>query len=163
MQVRQVGDLLAARRHVISQLVHNFGVLAHATSQKDAQLQTVVQAGNATVQALAGQDVALRTSVEPLAVQLPTVACLNTVVPSLITSFKVLTYTTNELAYNGGGGNPGFLYWLSWFAHNINSMLSNADVHGVAWRGLILVSCGSLNGSIVGPLLETLLGTKFGC
>jgi len=28
VQVRQVGDLLAARRHVISQLVHNFGVLA---------------------------------------------------------------------------------------------------------------------------------------
>lgn len=231
VQIRQVGDLLAARRNEISQLVHNFGVLAHATSQKDAQLQTVVQAGNATIQALAGQDVALQTSVqrlpatlattrttlgdlttlsnalgptatallptarklpstlsdartlfegaaliplnqippfikavEPLAAQLPTVATrLNTVVPPLIASFKVLTYTTNELAYNGGGGNPGFLYWLSWFAHNANSMLSNADAHGVAWRGLILVSCASLKGSIVGPLLETLLGTTFGC
>jgi phospholipid/cholesterol/gamma-HCH transport system substrate-binding protein len=230
-QLRQVGDLLAARRHVIAQLVHNFGVLTKATSAKDAQLQTVVQAGNTTIQALAGQDVALRSAIErlpgtlattrttladlttfstvlgptatallptarklpstlsgartlfegaaliplaqippfvnavlPLASQLPGVTGnLNTEVPQLISSFKVLSYTSNELAYNGGGGNPGFLYWLSWFAHNINSMLSVADAHGVAWRGLIVVSCGSLKGSVVGPLLETLLGTTFGC
>ena len=50
-----------------------------------------------------------------------------------------------------------------YFAHNINSMLSVADAHGVAWRGLLVVSCGSLKGSVVGPLLETLLGTTFGC
>jgi phospholipid/cholesterol/gamma-HCH transport system substrate-binding protein len=81
----------------------------------------------------------------------------------LISSFKVLNYVTNEVAYNGGGANPGFLYWLSWFAHNADSFLSTSDAHGAAWRGVLLVSCAQLKGTAIGPLLTTLLGTTFGC
>jgi phospholipid/cholesterol/gamma-HCH transport system substrate-binding protein len=230
-QLRQIGDLLAARRHALAQVVHNLGVLTRATSQKDAQLRTAVRAGDVTVRALASQDVALRQSITrlpgtlatarstltdvgtlanalgptatallptarrlpatlrdagtlfegaallplkqippfvkavlPLAGQLPPLAHdLTAALPPLITSFKLLAYTTNELAYNPGGKNPGFLYWTSWFAHNSDSFLSTADAHGPVWRGIVIVACGGLKGSPVGPLFQLMLGTSFGC
>ncbi len=65
-QTREIGDLLAARRHELALLVHNVGVLSHATATKDAQLTTVVRAGQQTVGALASQDVALRQSITRL-------------------------------------------------------------------------------------------------
>jgi phospholipid/cholesterol/gamma-HCH transport system substrate-binding protein len=231
VQLRQIGDLLAARRQALASLVHNLGVASRATSVKDAQLATVVQAGDTTIHALASQDVALRNSITrlpgtlattrrtlvdvagladqlgptatallptarrlpttlrqtrtlfegaallplkqippfvnaviPLAAQLPPLeGSLRQVVPPLINSFKVLAYVTNEVAYNQGGRNPGFLYWLSWFAHNANSFISNADANGPAWRTLILATCPGLKSFFFGPLIETLLGTNFGC
>lgn len=65
-QLRQIGDLLAARRHELAQIVHNLGTLTEAVSAKDGQLQTVVRAGSQTVQALASQDQALRASIVAL-------------------------------------------------------------------------------------------------
>jgi phospholipid/cholesterol/gamma-HCH transport system substrate-binding protein len=230
-QLRQIGDLLAARRHELAALVHNLGVLTKATSTKDAQLATVVKAGDTTLQALASQDVALRASiarlpgtltttattlrdvqsfanalgptatallptarrlpttlkdartlfegaallplneippfvraVTPLAGQLtPLASDLRKAVPALIKSFKILAYVTNELAYNPGGNNRGFLYWIAWFAHNSDSFISNSDANGPVWRTLILTTCPGLNSFSFGPLLETLLGTTFGC
>jgi phospholipid/cholesterol/gamma-HCH transport system substrate-binding protein len=230
-QLRQIGDLLAARRTELADIVHNLGTLTKATSAKDAQLQTVVRAGNRTVQALASQDVALRQAIVklpgtlqttsktlgdviplaqalgptatallptarklpttlrdtrtlfegaallplkeippfvkavlPLASQLPALtADLKTEVPALISSFKVIDYVVNELAFDPGGKNPGFLYWLPWFAHNADSFISNSDANGPAWRTLILTSCASLKSFVIGPLLEQLLGTNFGC
>jgi phospholipid/cholesterol/gamma-HCH transport system substrate-binding protein len=230
-QLRQIGDLLAARRHELALVVHNLGVLTKATTQKDAQLQTAIQAGNATIQALASQDVALRDAIVrlpgtlaqtrttlrdtiplanalgptataliptarrlpgtlrgaqtlfegaallplaeippfvravlPLATQLtPLVSDLNASVPSLIKAFKVLNYTTNELAYVPGGNNPGMLYWLAWAAHDLNSFLSTGDAHGAVWRGQVVVSCSSLGGTVIGPLLSTLLASSLGC
>jgi phospholipid/cholesterol/gamma-HCH transport system substrate-binding protein len=230
-QVREIGDLLAARRHELALVVHNLGVLTKATSQKDTQLRQVITSGDQTVQALASQDVALQAAIRrlpgtlsatratlsdltpfanalgptataliptaqklpstlrnsqtllqaaailplkqlapfekavlPLAHLLPSVSHnLNLAVPPLTASFKVLNYVTNELAYNPGGRNPGFLYWLAWFAHNLDSFISTGDAHGPVWRGLVMVSCGSLRGTALGPLLETVLGTTFGC
>ena len=234
VQLREIGDLLAVRRQKLAQIVHNLGTLTKAVSAKDAQLQTVVRAGNQTVSALASQDVALAQSISrlpatlettrttlvdstafanalgptanalvpvaqrlpstlensktliqgaallplnqipafvdaviPLAHQLqPIQSNLKAELPALISSFKVLGAVTNEAAYVPGHGNSGFLYWLSWFAHNANSFLSTADANGGGWRGLLLVSCSSLNGQL-GTLLATILGpdlsTVLGC
>lgn len=230
-QLRQIGDLLAQRRVELATLVHHLGVLTNATSVKDAQLATAVRAGNETIQALATQDVALRSSITqlpgtlattrstlvdvaalsdqlgptataliPTARQLPTTLrqsrtlfgaaallplkqippfvdavvplarqlsplehALERAVPSLIASFKVLAYVTNETAYNPGGRNPGFLYWLSWFAHNADSFIGNSDANGPAWRALLLATCPGVKSFFFGPLVETLLGTNFGC
>lgn len=65
-QVRAVGDVLAARRRQVSRLVGNLALLTNAAGTKDREIATVVQAGNAMLGALAGQDVALRTSVAQL-------------------------------------------------------------------------------------------------
>jgi phospholipid/cholesterol/gamma-HCH transport system substrate-binding protein len=230
-QLRQIGDLLAGRRHELAALVHNLGRLTKATSAKDAQLATVVRAGDRTVGALAGQDVALRDSIDrlpgtlatarstlvdvasfanvlaptatallptarrlpttlgdaqtlfegaallplkeippflnaviPLAAQLgPLQSDLHKAVPPLIDSFKVLAYVTNEVAYNPGGKNPGFLYWVAWFAHNADSFISNSDANGPVWRALVLTTCPELKSFFFGPLIKQLLGTTFGC
>ncbi|MGI8863815.1 MAG: MlaD family protein [Solirubrobacteraceae bacterium] len=231
VQVREIGDLLATRRHELALLVHNLGVLSHAAAAKDSQLTTVVRAGQQTVGALAAQNVALRQSIRrlpqtlstargtlvdvagladqlgpaataliPVARRLPgtlreartlfqgaallpldqvrpfvnAVLPLSTLVPglegslrrtvpSLIGAFKVLGYVTNEIGYNAGGKNPGFLYWLSWFAHNADSFLSTSDANGPAWRALVLATCPGLKSFSFGPLIETLLGSNFGC
>lgn len=232
-QLRTIGDLLAARRDALSQIVHNLGVLSQAASQKDSQLQTAIRAGDQTIRALARQNVALQdaivrlpgtlattrttltdlgtfanalgptataliptakrlpttlkqsqtlfqgaallptdeirpfvNAVLPLAKQLPPLTSdLSKATPALTDSFKVLAYVTNELAYNPGGKNPGFLYWLAWFAHNSDSFISNADANGPIWRTVTLTTCAGLKSFSVTflSLLETLLGTNFGC
>jgi phospholipid/cholesterol/gamma-HCH transport system substrate-binding protein len=230
-QMREIGDLLAARRQALAQIVHNLGTVTKATSQKDSQLQTALRAGDLTIRALADQNVALRQAITrlpgtlgtarttlgdvttlanqlgptsrallptakrlpttlkdtetlfqgaallplkeippfvkvvlPLAQELPGLARdLGKAAPTLITSFKVLAYTTNEIAYNPGGKNPGFLYWLSWFAHNADSFISNSDANGPAWRALVLTTCPALKTFSFGPVISLLLGKAYHC
>ncbi len=50
--------------------------------------------------------------------------------PKLATSFSVLNEFFNELAYNPGPSKGGFLFFLDWGNHNLNSVLSSADAHG---------------------------------
>ncbi len=227
-QLREIGDLLADRRQELALIIHNLGVLTQATSQKDAQLATVVRAGDKTVSALANQDVALRQAITrfpstlqttrttlgdvtqlanalgptakaliPIAHHLPTTLSdtqtlfqgaallpldkippfvqavlplaqllpplesnLNQVTPPLVSSFKVLGAVTNEIAYAPGHGNPGFLYWLAWFAHNADSFLSTADANGGGWRGLLTLTCSDFQSSSLGTLLDALLGSN---
>jgi phospholipid/cholesterol/gamma-HCH transport system substrate-binding protein len=100
----------------------------------------------------------------PVARVLPALAAdLKPEVPELIDSFKALAYSTNETAYNPGGGNPGFLYWLSWFAHNSASFISTSDANGPVWRSVFVTSCQSLKDLPSGPILERVLGTNFHC
>lgn len=100
----------------------------------------------------------------PVARELPPLAAdLKTEIPELIDAFKVLAYATNETAYNPGGGNQGFLYWLAWFAHNSASFISNSDANGPVWRSLFVTSCQSLKDLPSGPILERVLGTNFHC
>jgi phospholipid/cholesterol/gamma-HCH transport system substrate-binding protein len=230
-QLREIGDLLAGRRTALARIVHNLGVLSRATSTRDAQLTTVVRAGDATVSALAGENVALERSLTelpstlastrrtltdvsgladalrptatalvptarqlpatlrhartllrgaallplnqiapfvhaalPLGRQLPALtADLRQEVPELTGTFRVLAYAINELDYDPGGANQGFLYWLSWFAHNADSFISTSDANGPGWRTLLLGSCTTFRTTSVGPLIESLLGTSFGC
>jgi phospholipid/cholesterol/gamma-HCH transport system substrate-binding protein len=66
VDVRAIGDELAARKHEIAHLVHNLGVLTHAASSQDANLRTVAAAGERTLHALASQNVALHDAVTQL-------------------------------------------------------------------------------------------------
>jgi phospholipid/cholesterol/gamma-HCH transport system substrate-binding protein len=111
-----------------------------------------------------GQIRSFENATAPLAAQLtPIQRLLGESLPSLIDSFKVLTYGVNELAYDPGGRNPGFLYWLSWFAHNSDSFLSSSDGNGPVWRALLLSDCRSLSSFSFGPLINLLLGSPFDC
>ena len=103
-------------------------------------------------------------AVKPLSKDLPGLASnLKVEVPDLIHALKVLAYSTNELAYDPGHGNPGFLYWLAWFAHNADSFVSSSDANGPVWRTILVGSCQSLKDLPAGPILSQVLGTKFGC
>ncbi|HVS29074.1 MAG TPA: MlaD family protein [Solirubrobacteraceae bacterium] len=230
-QLHRIGDAVARRRHALARLIHNVGVLAAAAGEKDRQLGEVIASGDATLQALASQDAALKESiarlpatltaarttlgnttrfanalgptltslmptarrlpgalraarpllataeplvrrqlrpfvreVQPLARDLgPTTRDLSAATPNLISAFKVLVYVANELGYNPPN-HQGYLFWLAWFAHNADSMLSTEDAHGAAWRGLALVSCASLSSQPgLAPLIQSITGPITAC
>jgi phospholipid/cholesterol/gamma-HCH transport system substrate-binding protein len=226
-QVRQVGDVLAARRGEVARLVHNLSLLSRAAGAKDRDIATVVEAGNAMLGALADQDVALRSSVAQLPgtlhalrgtlghttrladVLAPTLDALlptaRRLEPTLragrplfegggllpvgrvkpfvdailpigrylpdtnqalrratgpqIKAFKVIQAFTNELDYDPPGPKRSFLYWLAWFAHNANSVVSTEDANGAVLRGLVLISCTSLTAQ---PALATAIASTLG-
>jgi phospholipid/cholesterol/gamma-HCH transport system substrate-binding protein len=68
--------------------------------------------------------------------------------PKLATSFGVLNEFFNELANNPGSKQGGFLFFLDWANHNLNSVVSSADAHGVLGRSLVYLNCE------VAPLLK---------
>jgi len=88
----------------------------------------------------------------------PSVARLKPATNSLIRAGDVLTYVANELGYNPPGPEEGYLFWLAWFNHNANSILSIEDAHGATWRGLVVVGCSSIGQLLtVNPALAPLL------
>jgi phospholipid/cholesterol/gamma-HCH transport system substrate-binding protein len=98
-------------------------------------------------------------ALQPLAPQLPpTISDLSSATPPLTSAFGVLEQVSNEIAYNPPGGSS-YLFWLAWFAHNSNSVLSTEDAHGAVFRGLGLVSCSTLSqpgaGAIAGLITAT--------
>jgi len=93
----------------------------------------------------------------PLARDLtPALTDLDAVTPDLSSAFRVLNYVVNELAHNPPGREEGYLYWLAWFTHNANSILSIEDAHGVAWRGQLITSCSTA--AALPPELLAVLG-----
>jgi phospholipid/cholesterol/gamma-HCH transport system substrate-binding protein len=65
-QIHELTGALAARRTVLSRVVHSLSVLAVAAGQRDRALRQVVAAGSATLAAMARQDVELRQSLSLL-------------------------------------------------------------------------------------------------
>jgi phospholipid/cholesterol/gamma-HCH transport system substrate-binding protein len=61
--------------------------------------------------------------------------------PDLTTSFSVLNEFFNELAYNPSKNQAGFLFFLDWDSHNLNSVVSSADAHGPLGRALLYINC----------------------
>jgi phospholipid/cholesterol/gamma-HCH transport system substrate-binding protein len=78
--------------------------------------------------------------------------------PPLRNAFGVLGRTADRIAYTPEDGRP-YLFWLAWFAHNVNSMFASQDAHGAVVRGFVLLSCGSpAQTGTLEELLEPLLG-----
>jgi phospholipid/cholesterol/gamma-HCH transport system substrate-binding protein len=61
--------------------------------------------------------------------------------PQLASSFSVLNEVFNELAYNPSNNRAGFGFFAAWAAHNLNSVDSSADAHGVLARSLTYLNC----------------------
>jgi phospholipid/cholesterol/gamma-HCH transport system substrate-binding protein len=81
--------------------------------------------------------------------------------PDLASVGRVLDYATNELSYNPPGPDEGYLYWLAWAMHNLNSATSTEDANGAALRGLVLVSCSSIaDNPALAPLFSLLAGVS---
>lgn len=65
-QMREISSLLASRRREIPALVHNLRRITEATARSRGDLRRVVDAGNATLEALATNDESLKRSLELL-------------------------------------------------------------------------------------------------
>jgi len=70
--------------------------------------------------------------------------------PKLSESFGVLNEFFNELGYNPGPNQAGFIFFLDWANHNLNSVVSTADAHGAFGRSLTYLNCN------VAPLLTSI-------
>jgi phospholipid/cholesterol/gamma-HCH transport system substrate-binding protein len=65
--------------------------------------------------------------------------------PDLTRSLRVLNGLLDALAHNPPGRrSEGYLFWLAWLNHLSNTMFSNADAHGPIRRGVVIVSCQTL-------------------
>ena len=53
----------------------------------------------------------------------------------------VLNEFFNELAYNPGPKKGGFLFFLDWGNHDLNSVVSSADANGPLGRSLVYFNC----------------------
>lgn len=61
--------------------------------------------------------------------------------PKLTVSFSVLNEFFNELAYNPGASKAGFLFFLDWGNHDLNSVVSSSDAHGPLGRSVVYFNC----------------------
>jgi phospholipid/cholesterol/gamma-HCH transport system substrate-binding protein len=87
--------------------------------------------------------------IQPVVKQLaPSTRQLSESFPKLAATFSVLNEFFNELANNPGSRQPGFLFFLDWGNHNLNSVVSSADAHSVLGRTLVYLNCE------VAPLLK---------
>lgn len=72
----------------------------------------------------------------------PTLTDFAQAAPQLASSFTVINELFNELAYNPGSNQAGFLFYLDWASHNFNSVVSLGDAHGALGQTLIYYNCG---------------------
>jgi phospholipid/cholesterol/gamma-HCH transport system substrate-binding protein len=87
--------------------------------------------------------------IEPVVKELkPDTVQLSEAFPKLTSSFAVLNEFFNELAFNPGAKQAGFLFFLDWDNHDLNSVLSTAAAHGVLGRSVTYLNCK------VAPLLK---------
>jgi phospholipid/cholesterol/gamma-HCH transport system substrate-binding protein len=82
--------------------------------------------------------------------------------PQLTTSFTVVNELFNELAYNPGPNQGGFLFFAGWGAHNLNSVVSQGDAHGSFGQTLAYFNCNVVPiltaAASVNPTVNLLLG-----
>jgi phospholipid/cholesterol/gamma-HCH transport system substrate-binding protein len=92
----------------------------------------------------------------------PSTEDLAKALPKLASSFAVLNEFFNEIAYNPGPSKGGFLFFLDWGNHDLNSVLSTAEAHGALGRGLVYFNCKVLpifkGASEVNPTVNLLVG-----
>jgi phospholipid/cholesterol/gamma-HCH transport system substrate-binding protein len=122
----------------------------------------------------------LENDIRPFAREIePTVAALQPSLkdlaasfPKLASSFSVLNELFNELAYNPGRTSAGFGFFAAWAAHNLNSVVSSADAHGVLGRTLVYLNCEVLPllapAATINPTVNMIVGlvnppTKAAC
>jgi phospholipid/cholesterol/gamma-HCH transport system substrate-binding protein len=91
----------------------------------------------------------IENQIRPLARQIlpvinqlnPSLKELSEAFPGLEKGFSVFNELFNELAYNPGPSQGGFLFFLDWANHDLNSVLSTADAHGPIGRTVVYLNC----------------------
>lgn len=85
---------------------------------------------------------------------------LSAITPALTSALQTANYALNELAYNPGGRDQGFLYWTDWTGHVWNSASSFGDANGEWVRAGVFVSCRQL--SDLGGTLDSVYSAALG-
>jgi phospholipid/cholesterol/gamma-HCH transport system substrate-binding protein len=99
-----------------------------------------------TTPVIANQLRPFSVSLQPLARTLaPAAAALNQATPSLSAAVGSLNTVLNELAYQPGKGEQGYLFYGAWLAHLADSLVSNQDANGAVVQGQLMANCTDLD------------------
>ena len=81
----------------------------------------------------------------PTIVQLrPAAHDLAQVIPSLTTTFRIINYLFNDLAFNPTPPDRSYLFWLAWANHTGATVFSSQDAMGPIRHGNVVLSCSTL-------------------
>ena len=134
---------LAAATHVLGPTLHKLEPFARALGPANEAARKLSEK---TTPIIKSEIRPFAREILPVVNELgPTTENLSKALPKLASSFSVLNEFFNELAYNPGPSKGGFLFFLDWGNHDLNSVLSTAEAHGVVARGLVYFNCKILN------------------
>lgn len=99
-----------------------------------------------TTPVIANQLRPVSVALQPLARTLaPAASSLNQATPHLNGAIGQLNTALNELAYNPGNGQQGYLFYGAWLAHIADSLGSNQDANGAVLQGQLMGDCAAVN------------------
>jgi phospholipid/cholesterol/gamma-HCH transport system substrate-binding protein len=142
---RAVADLPGTLQQTTRTLlkVQRFATIVAPATHNLLPAVSAIPAANAATAALAKPFVRAAT---PLVRNLrPAAINLAAATPNLSKSFQVLNNLFNELGYNPGSSQHGFLWWLAWGDHNARSVFSVQDANGDYRQLFLQASCASLS------------------
>jgi phospholipid/cholesterol/gamma-HCH transport system substrate-binding protein len=153
---RQVQETLHELPGVLGQANHSFGKLATAVRVTGSTLHSLepfatalAPAERASVPFFKKTTPILKNEVRPLFRQIlpvidqlqPSLQDFAQASPQLTTSFTVLNELFNELAYNPGPNQAGFLFFADWGSHDLNSVVSQGEANGAVGQTLLYFNC----------------------
>jgi phospholipid/cholesterol/gamma-HCH transport system substrate-binding protein len=153
---RQVLETLRELPGVLKQANHGFGRLATAVRVTGRTLHSLEPFATALAPAQRAARASfkqttpiLENEVRPLFRQIlpvierlqPSLKDFAQASPQLTTAFTVINEFFNELAYNPGPNQGGFLFFLDWANHDLNSIVAQGDAHGAVGQALLYFNC----------------------
>jgi len=155
-QDRAVQETLRELPGVLKQANHGFGKIGGAIRVVGSTLHSLQPFAKALAPAQRAAQESFRTTtpifknevrpffrkILPVINQLqPSLQDFAQATPQLTTSFTVLSELFNELAYNPGPNQAGFLFFADWGAHDLDSVVSQGEAHGAIGQTLLYFNC----------------------
>lgn len=133
------GAKIAKAAAVVGPTLHELEPFAHALAPaQEASRKTFIE----STPIIKNEIRPFARKVVPVVNQIaPSIKELGEAFPKLQSSFSVFNEFFNELAYNPGPNQGGFMFFLDWANHDLNSVLSTADAHGPVGRTLLYLNC----------------------
>ncbi len=153
-------DKLAVAANVLGPTLHELQPFAKALAPAN---EATAKLAKETTPIIKNQLRPYAVEILPVVNQLkPSTKDLAEAFPQLATSFSVLNEFFNELAYNPGPSRGGFLFFVPWANHDLNSVVSTSDAHGPLGRSLLYFNCEILpilkGASEANPTVNLLVG-----
>jgi phospholipid/cholesterol/gamma-HCH transport system substrate-binding protein len=147
--LRELPGVLTRANHGLGKLAasaHAIGSTLHALEPFAKELAPAERASRAgfraTTPILANEIRPLLRAILPTIEQFqPSLRDFAQASPDLAKSFTVLNELFNELAYNPGPEQGGFLFFADWGAHDLDSVVANGEAHGAVGQTLLYFNC----------------------
>jgi virulence factor Mce-like protein len=151
--LRQLPGTLAAAEAALPHIGTLFGELRPAAAALRPAVRELPQALHDARPLLEKGTPIIRAELRPLVqAALPVIGDLRpgardlrVAVPQTLPTLDRTNRLVNELVYDPPGAERGYLYFLPWFAHNLNSVTSVEDAHGAFARGMLIGSCSDVS------------------